>query len=459
MCAYISSVLRHSGLVTGRFTTPHLIDRWDCICVNDEPIPKATFFAVESHIHELNRKNDIRATEFELLTATAFELFSRLKVQVAVVEVGIGGRDDATNVFDSLGGEPIVTVITKMGMDHEGFLGETLGEIARHKAGILKRGVPVVIDGSTAPQALGVVEEVAKEVEAGELRKVMFNYDYHDREKEAGAQARFITKELDKGLGELEVKISLHGRYQYQNAQVAVEAIAIASRSIPEITRDSVVKGIESARWAGRLDWVDLSPLAPSLNRSVLLDGAHNPQAARELGQYVDRLRKEGRRSHVNWVIGITKGKDVDEILQPMLRPGDSVYAVPFGEVDGMPWVKPTEPGDIIRAAKKALGEDAGGGMCAEGKDELEGLEKAVVAGNGREIVVAGSLWVDLSCGLHLTRGQLLMHIVSLTDTLLAAFFGISGMHKTMSDKRAESKRCSHPSYIYIHAHSTYILK
>ena len=300
MCAYISSVLRHSGLITGRYTTPHLIDRWDCVCVNDEPVPKATFLAVESHVHELSRKNGIHASEFELFTATAYELFSQLKVQIAVIEVGMGGRGDATNVFESPGGEPIVTVITKIGMDHEEFLGKTLGEIAWHKAGILKKGVPVVIDGSTAPQALKVVEEVVKEVGAGELRKVMFNYDSHDGEmlhKEPGAQTRFVTQELE--LGELKAKIPLHGRYQYQNAQVAVETAAIASRSIPEITRDSVVKGIESARWPGRLDWVDLRPLVPIFNGKVLLDGAHNPQAARELGQYVDQLRLEIGRAHV----------------------------------------------------------------------------------------------------------------------------------------------------------------
>lgn len=390
MCAYISSALRHSRLVTGRFTTPHLIDRWDCICVDDEPISKAAFLAVESHVHELSRQNGIFATEFELLTATAFELFSQLKVHVAVIEVGMGGRGDATNVFDSLGGEPIVTVITKMGMDHEKFLGETLGEIAWHKAGILRRGVPVVVDGSTAPQALKVVEEVAKQVESGDLR-MMLNDDYPDGDilqNEAGTQKRFVTKEL----GELRAKIPLQGRYQYQNAQVAVETLAIASKSIPEITRESVVKGIESARWAGRLDWVDLSPLIPTFNRSVLLDGAHNPQAATELGRYVDQLRQEEGRSRVNWVIGITKGKDVDEILQPVLRPGDSVYAVPFGEVDGMPWVKPTEPGDIVSAAKRVLGQDMGGGVSVEGKSELEGLEKALMDGNGRAVVVAGSL-------------------------------------------------------------------
>lgn len=390
MCAYISSALRHSRLVTGRFTTPHLIDRWDCICVDDEPISKAAFLAVESHVHELSRQNGIFATEFELLTATAFELFSQLKVHVAVIEVGMGGRGDATNVFDSLGGEPIVTVITKMGMDHEKFLGETLGEIAWHKAGILRRGVPVVVDGSTAPQALKVVEEVAKQVESGDLR-MMLNDDYPDGDilqNEAGTQKRFVTKEL----GELRAKIPLQGRYQYQNAQVAVETLAIASKSISEITRESVVKGIESARWAGRLDWVDLSPLIPTFNRSVLLDGAHNPQAATELGRYVDQLRQEEGRSRVNWVIGITKGKDVDEILQPVLRPGDSVYAVPFGEVDGMPWVKPTEPGDIVSAAKRVLGQDMGGGVSVEGKSELEGLEKALMDGNGRAVVVAGSL-------------------------------------------------------------------
>lgn len=335
-------------------------------------------------MHALDRAHGVGASEFELLAATAFEVFTRERVQVAVIEVGMGGRGDATNVFPGVGGEegegspPLVTVITKMGMDHEGFLGTTLREIAWHKAGILKRGVPCVVDGTNDPAALAVVEQYALAIGAGELRRA----SPPPADADADGRVRITTREL----GTLRLRIPLHGGYQAQNTQVACEALSLASPFFPQITPASVAAGIEAARWPGRLDWVDLTPLVPALRgRKVLLDGAHNPQAARELGGYVDGIRgAEG----VDWVVGATAGKDVTGILGLVLRRGDRVFAVPFGEVDGMPWVRAMEAGEVVRAAEGACG-GVEGWECASA---VEGLERAVEMGGGRQVVVAGSL-------------------------------------------------------------------
>ncbi|KAI5809672.1 Mur ligase [Peziza echinospora] len=377
ICAYLSSSLRHSGLRCGRFTSPHLIDRWDCITLNDQPVSKSLFLTVEKHVHSLNLKHDIRATEFELLTATAFEIFSRERVDVAVIEVGIGGRLDATNVLPAE--NVVVAVVAKVGMDHEGFLGDTLGKIAREKGGIMKAGVRVVCDSTNAQEVVDALGEVAGETGAGEVRWA----DFERTSRVDGQVVELVTREL----GVVRARLPLYGNYQNQNAQVAVEALALASTEFTGITAETVARGLEGARWPGRLDWVDLTQIAPELDgRKVLLDGAHNPQAAIELDRYVDGLRKGG---NVNWVFGATKGKDVQELLRILVRPGDTLAAVGFGEVDGMPWIKATSPGEITAAVRAVHGD---GVETTEAEDVADGIRAA--AANGSQVVVAGSLYL-----------------------------------------------------------------
>ncbi|SMR64139.1 unnamed protein product [Zymoseptoria tritici ST99CH_3D1] len=190
VCTYISQMLQvyndstyrasrgHRPLRLGSFTSPHLIDRWDCIRLRNyrgrdmAPVSSELFHAVEKTVLDRNREADIRATEFELLTATAFEIFTRAKLDVAVVEVGVGGRLDATNILgqpyvDKNGFPttekprplPLVSVITKIGMDHQGLLGNTIEEIAREKAGIAKPPIRLVYDHTNSPE----VKEVLKQ--------------------------------------------------------------------------------------------------------------------------------------------------------------------------------------------------------------------------------------------------------------------------------------------------------
>lgn len=159
ICAYISALLHATHIRSGRFTSPHLIDRWDCITVNEVPIAESRFRSVEERVKERNAVGKIDASEFEILTATAFEIFALEKVQVAVVECGLGGRLDATNVIEG----PLVTVISKIGLDHQGLLGDTIRQIAGEKAGIIKTGAACVVDGSSDAEALAEIERVAGE--------------------------------------------------------------------------------------------------------------------------------------------------------------------------------------------------------------------------------------------------------------------------------------------------------
>ncbi|EHK97978.1 putative Folylpolyglutamate synthase [Glarea lozoyensis 74030] len=153
-------MLHAGGVRCGRFTSPHLIDRWDCITVDQNPIQESVFRHAEEIVHRRNEEEQIGASEFELLTATAFEVFANEKIEMGVIEVGLGGRLDATNVLSN----KAVTVISKIGLDHQSFLGNTIEEIAREKAGVMRPGVPCVVDKTNPPEVRRVIEEYAKEI-------------------------------------------------------------------------------------------------------------------------------------------------------------------------------------------------------------------------------------------------------------------------------------------------------
>ena len=314
----------------------------------------------------------------------------------------MGGRGDATNVLV----DPVVVVVTKVGLDHVDFLGGGIKEIAWHKAGIVKHGVQVVVDGTNEREVLEVVDRVVGEVGAGEVIKVIspiptpFLTSEGGKEGTAPATVTVTTKEL----GPITSTPSLIGDYQLTNSTLAIHALAHASKTFPQITAETISTGISTTTWPGRLDLVDLSPLLllhlppTRKQKKTLLDGAHNPQAAAALAKYVnDTLRPcgSGGGGGVNWVLAATQGKDISGILRLLLKRGDKVFAVPFGSVDGMPWVRCMPPGEIVQQAREVLGERGGGGEeeVRECGGEVEGLEEATrEAGEGRVVVVAGSL-------------------------------------------------------------------
>jgi folylpolyglutamate synthase len=369
ICAYLSSMLTASGLSWARFTSPHLIDRWDCIAVNGKPVSEAVFREAEDAVKKRDSEDRIGATEFELLTATAFEIFHRQKVEYGVVEVGLGGKLDATNVLK----QKAVTVIAKIGLDHQAFLGNTIEEIALQKAGIMRPGVPCVADGSNQPSVLRVFEEHAREI---------------------GAELHFpSTPTLAETLaGE---KFEPH---QIQNLACAHMAFRLAC---PEHDRPLThfVPAIKQMQWPGRLQTLDIQKIVGH-PQQVLLDGAHNPQSAEVLAHYVQRhLRSQGKS--VTWVLAATQGKDMDGIFGLLLQPGDQVAAVRFGPVDGMPWVKPADPAELLRLAVQHGAKDTAAHNA--GDDVRGALTWASQAARDGPLVIAGSLYL-VSSVLRLLR-------------------------------------------------------
>lgn len=342
---------------TGRFTTPHHLHRSDSIHLHNAPCPPLLFTTAESCILARAAKLNITPTPFELLTATAFEIFTTQNIDIAVIEVGMGGRLDATNILPS----PDVCVISKIDLDHTGFLGDTLEKVAYEKAGILKPGARVVCDASNTDTVKEVVTQRAKEV--GVKGEVQF----------VGPTGTRPTR-VQSRWGGLEVKKHLPGAYQAGNVAVAVAAAEELADLYP-ITAADVVRALAETCWPGRLETVDASALGAG---EVLVDGAHNAAAAEALRGYVDEVYPGA----VTWVLAFSQGKDVGEMVRGLVREGDGVVVTGFGEVDGMPWVRCVPPGEIA-------------GVC-EGAVVVGEVGEAVkvAAGLGRPVVVAGSLYL-----------------------------------------------------------------
>ncbi len=234
-------------------------------------------------------------TYFECVTALAFEVFARERVEFGVIEVGLGGRLDATNIIT-----PVVSIITRIDFDHENFLGHSLQEIAREKAGILKYGVPVVC-APQLPEAGEIVRQRAEElhcplVETAEAFQI-------ERETLEGGCERAQATELATGK-QFSLAPQLPGRFQLQNALNAVAAARVLQAKLFRVSDQDIERGIREAQWPGRLEKLQSRP-------DVYLDGAHNPGAARELAHFLEE-NFAGRR--VFLIYGAMRDKAVDEV-------------------------------------------------------------------------------------------------------------------------------------------------
>jgi len=299
--AFVESILRDAGFRTGLNTSPHLERINERFRINGKEISDehfaATFTRIHSVIEELLAEGQLRAhpTYFECVTALAFEAFARQRVEFGVIEVGLGGRLDATNIIT-----PVVSVITRIDFDHENFLGHSLREIAGEKAGILKQGVPVV-SAPQLPEAREILRARAAElhcpqVEADEAFRV------EQESVEAGCVRARVT-EVATGTRFI-LATQLPGRFQLQNVLNAVAAARLLHAKNFRISSENIERGIARAQWPGRLEKLQSQP-------DIYLDGAHNPGAARELAHFLEE-NFAGRR--VVLIYGAMRDKAVDEV-------------------------------------------------------------------------------------------------------------------------------------------------
>jgi dihydrofolate synthase/folylpolyglutamate synthase len=261
VAAMVERGLRAAGLRTGRYTSPHLSAIEERVAIDGTPIDSETFAHVTAEVLRVadecleSGALTVTPTFFEVSTAVAFEIFRRARIDVAVVEVGLGGRFDATNVL-----QPDITAITSIAFDHERHLGRTLSAIAFEKAGIAKAGVPLVV-GRLPAEAVKRIAGVAAQVGAPVL-------DAH-----ATTTDRVYPP----------LKLALAGRHQLENAAVAVAILERWSAVVSDIPTKAIVTGLTQCVWPGRLEWLHL----PS-GAELLIDAAHNPAGAAALATYLE---------------------------------------------------------------------------------------------------------------------------------------------------------------------------
>jgi dihydrofolate synthase/folylpolyglutamate synthase len=284
-CAMLESALRVSGLRTGLFTSPHLAEPTERIRIDGHPIAADRFAEAFNRVHAANAL-DNHTTYFETVTAMALLVFAEEGADMVVLEVGLGGRLDATNVVS-----PDLCVITPVDFDHEAFLGKSLEAIAGEKAGILKPGVPAVF-ARQRPEAARVLDQRATELSIPVARTA--DWSVCDLDIDARGSRFRLTGERD-----LRLACPLAGEHQVENAVTAATALACLG-----VADSAIEAGIARARWPGRLERVCERP-------EIILDGAHNPAGARALADYIDRFY-----SHrpVRLIYGAMRDKAIDEI-------------------------------------------------------------------------------------------------------------------------------------------------
>lgn len=316
--AYLKAILTAAGLRVHAYTSPHLVRFHERIALGradgvSEPIDEADLVDVLSRTQAVNKGDDI--TQFEITTAAAFLAFAEHPADVVLLEVGLGGRLDATNVID----QPALTVLTPISLDHADKLGNTIEAIAGEKAGILKRGVPCVVS-QQEDAALDIVTQQAARVGA---RLVVWGQDFDAYEQ----RGRLVVQRPDELL-DLPLP-ALFGRHQIINAGTAVAAV----QELPgfSIEEKAIERGLVSARWPARMQRIDEGPL-PSLLRpgsELWLDGGHNPAAGLFIAQSLADLEERAPKP-LYLVVGMMGLKDAAGFLGSFRGLARHVVAVPI---------------------------------------------------------------------------------------------------------------------------------
>lgn len=284
--AMLSSVLTAAGYRTGLFISPYIMRFNERMQVNGVPISDEELAEIVTEVQPVAESMAERPTEFEIITAAAFLWFARQKCDIVVLETGLGGRLDATNLIS----KNVCAVITNLGMDHTEYLGNTLGEIAGEKCGILKPGCPVVAYRS-APEAMKVIRARAKELECP-MRTADFG-----KIKALSADLQGQTFQYKQFP---ELTVHLLGAHQLKNAAVALETISVLRKAGWEIPDEAVVQGMDATRWPGRFEVLQDNPL-------VIVDGAHNPQGVESL---IAAVKEYLPGQHIVCVTGVLADKD-----------------------------------------------------------------------------------------------------------------------------------------------------
>lgn len=376
VCAFLSSILKESGKKVGTYTSPHLSQFGERITINGIPMTRTevvkAILHIRPHVEKL-RKKKIQCTFFEVTTCMAFQYFARRRINIAVVEVGMGGRLDSTNVIN-----PELAVITSISREHSQHLGETVSEIAGEKAGIIKKGVPTIIS-TEDKRALAVIASQCKKMKS----KL---YNVHDIAliiSDASLFGSFLK------IDDLEISIKLSGQHQAINAATA----ALAAKALG-IKPESIEKGLANTQWPGRLQVIRKNPM-------IILDSTHNPGGAKVLAAF---LKQQNLKPIL--VLGMLEDKEVGPVLKA-LEPLASKIIV-------------TQPEYHRKMTAKKLASHFSGKV--EMMDKLpKAVDKAMkISKNSDAILITGSIFTASEALEHLN----LIRVDEIMDKL-AELYGI----------------------------------
>jgi dihydrofolate synthase / folylpolyglutamate synthase len=378
--ATLASILQASGLKTGLYTSPHLVRINERIRLNGTTIADDDFATlhdvVDRTAERLVGEGDLpwHPSFFEMLTAIAFEYFARSHPDMVVLEVGMGGRLDATNVI-----EQRLSIITDIALDHQKYLGETVAEIAREKAGIIRPG-GVVVTLPQMPEANDVIGNTILDAGARAVNAVPYVPPVSPGSGQWSASGQLQRYPLDVMGAQIMVDSPLVGRHQLRNLALAIAAAAeLHDQGIIQITPETIARGIRETRWPGRFQVV---PPAGD-NSEYVLDVAHNPAGAWALRSTLSAAYQEG--CEITLVFGVMRDKAMREITEILFPIAGHVIVTHANNP------RSASP-DEIRQASARVAE----GMDIEGAEDVaSALERArKVAGSGGLVVVTGSIYI-----------------------------------------------------------------
>ena len=359
----ITNILLVSGLKVGKFTSPHLVRYNERIEVDGKEISDEDFAlvvtAVRRAVESVMAKGTNQPTQFEVLTAAAFLHFALQKLDYAVIEVGLGGLWDSTNVIT-----PVVSVITNVSLDHTDRCGKTVEEIAMQKAGIIKDGVPVVT--AAEGEALGPIQAMSLFKQAP-----LYIYGKAFTGQEVTSSMEGQTFTLSAGDYHSNYEVKLPGAHQILNTAVAVVAAKLASKQDSRINELALHQGVAVTKWPGRLERIRQKP-------DVILDGAHNPAGAAVLRAALDKYY---RGKKICFIFGMMGDKDISQVITTLFRKEDTIYTVRADE-----GTRAAEP--------EALAEQIG--LQAKAMHDLSAAYKTALTEVGEDglVCVCGSLYL-----------------------------------------------------------------
>jgi len=373
--AMMSSILQKEGYRVGLYTSPHLIRFTERIKVNEKEIKEEEVATLAAWMRKEIEAAGVTPpfTFFDFTTAMALHYFKQKLVDLAILEVGLGGKLDSTNVVD-----PLVSIITNIAKDHEEYLGKSISKIAREKAGIIKKGKPF-ITAATQPQVLRLFSKVCQEKGSPYLR-VGKEFRYH-REEDGNFDYEGLNRKL------WGIHLNLKGFHQVINATTALGAMEVLEDLGYRVSTDAMVNGLRGVDWPGRLEMVSSFP-------RVILDGAHNPAGALVLKE---SLEKEFQYERLILLIGIMKDKDIQSMLRLLAPLADRIILT-------KPHTDRATPPLLL---KKTLGQN---GKKAEIEEDLrEAIERGLSLTQKEDLLcITGSLYTvgEARAYFHTKRGS-----------------------------------------------------